>query len=246
MEEQKWPSELVVVRHGESERNVGRQAARRAGVFDFGAGLRDVDARLTPLGERQAEATGRALGARHRFDRILASPYERTRGTAARIALGLGYEVETVEDERIREREFGVLDGLTPAGVRDRFPAEWDRRNREKKYYYRPPAGESGPDVALRVHSFLGTLTRDYRRQSVLVVTHSVVVLVFRKLLERLTEEDFLHIDATHAVFNCSATTYRFDPAGAGKLLRTGFNEVLYPLELASESDREEIASARA
>jgi broad specificity phosphatase PhoE len=45
------------------------------------------------------------------------------------------------------------------------------------------------PDVALRVHSFLGILTRETAGESVLVVWHSVVVLIFRKLLERLSEQ---------------------------------------------------------
>ena len=47
--EQKWPSHLVIVRHGESERNVAKGAAKRGtAVHSFGPGLRDMDSELTP------------------------------------------------------------------------------------------------------------------------------------------------------------------------------------------------------
>ena len=47
----------------------------------------------------------------------------------------------------------------------------------------------------LRLHSFPGTLTRDWRGKSVLVICHSAVVLGFRSLLERLTEQELMAID---------------------------------------------------
>ena len=48
-------------------------------------------------------------------------------------------------EERIREIEFGILDGLTSEGIKARFPQEHKRRKREGKYWYRPPGGESRP-----------------------------------------------------------------------------------------------------
>jgi len=68
-------------------------------------------------------------------------------------------------------------------------------------------------------------MTRDYRKMSVLVVCHSVVVLVFRRLLERWTEDEYLKIDRTQDVENCSITAYRYD-AKMGKLLLDCYNEV--------------------
>ena len=41
-------------------------------------------------------------------------------------------------EERIREVEFGILDGLTGEGIRATFPQEAERRKREGKYWYRP------------------------------------------------------------------------------------------------------------
>lgn len=239
--ERKWMDHLVIVRHGESERNVRRQAARDQGHLEYGGGIRDMDVALTPQGIRQAVATGKYLGRHFHFDRVFVSPYERAVQTAQFIIKQFRYDVPMTYEERVREKEFGILDGLTGAGIRKKYPDEWKRRQREGKYYYRPPGGESYPDVALRVHSFLGTLTRDYRRRSVLVVCHSVVVLTFRRLLERLTEKELLAIDRDpeQDVCNCSVTWYAFDPSASpkGRLVLKEFTGVHYAPELASTKE---------
>jgi len=235
---QKWMDHLVIMRHGESQRNVRRAEAQRAGHLDYHTDARDVDVELTPRGIRQAEETGKYLARKFRFDRVFVSPYERTLETAENLVKHFPYKADLTREERIREKEFGILDGLTGQGIRTRHPEEWRRREREGKYYYRPPGGESYPDVALRVHSFLGTMVRDCRKQSVLVVCHSVVVLTFRRLLERLTEQTLLAIDRDpeHDVCNCSVTWYAYDPRAGdrGRLVLRQFNGVHYPAKEAS------------
>ena len=223
--EQKWPSSLVVLRHGESARNVAKDIAKAAGKHSFDLGLRDLETPLTKHGHEQARKTGRYLSSRYDFDVIYSSPYHRAQQTAEDITSALRNSPPLVMEERIREIEFGILDGLTGEGIQARFPQEDERRKREGKYWYRPPGGESRPDVALRVQSFLGTLTRDYRNKSVLVVCHSVVVLVFRRLLERWNEDDYFKIDREHDVLNCSITAYRYD-SKKGKLILEYYNKV--------------------
>jgi broad specificity phosphatase PhoE len=223
--EQKWPSHLVVIRHGESERNIAKDIAKAAGKHSFDLGLRDLETQLTKRGHEQAVETGRYLSSRYKFDVIYSSPYHRTLQTAEDITSAFSNSPPLVMEERIREIEFGILDGLTGDGIQAGFPQEYERRKREGKYWYRPPGGESHPDVALRVQSFLGTLTRDYRKKSVLVVCHSVVVLIFRRLLERWNEDEYLKIDREQDVLNCSMTAYRYD-AKMGKLLLDYYNKV--------------------
>jgi broad specificity phosphatase PhoE len=120
-----------------------------------------------------------------------------------------------------------LLDGLTSEGIKAKYPEEYARRKREGKYWYRPPGGESRPDVALQVQSFLGTLTRDYRQKSALIVCHSVVVLIFRRLLERWGEIDYLKVDQEADVKNCSLTIYDYDH-DKKKLVLKGFNAICY------------------
>jgi broad specificity phosphatase PhoE len=209
--EQKWPSCLAIVRHGESERNVEKDSAKSKDAHSFGAGLRDIDTPLTEKGHRQARTTGEFLAKDYAFDAVFSSPYLRTIQTAEEIIGQLRSKPALVREERVREIEFGILDGLTAKGMKEHYPEEFARRQREGKYWYRPPGGESRPDVALRVHSFLGTLARDYRRKIVLVVCHSVVVLVFRRLLERWGETEYMKTDSEDDVKNCSMTVYQYD-----------------------------------
>jgi len=145
---------------------------------------------------------------------------------------------EVVLDERIREKEFGILDGLTKEGIKMLHPHEKERKELNGKYYYRPPGGESYPDVNLRVHDFIGMMLRECGSENVLVVCHSVVVLSFRRLLERLTEKDVLGVDADkeREPKNCSITWYTFDASHGppGKLRLKEYNVVLYDSNLSS------------
>ena len=236
----KWPSHLVIVRHAESERNIWKEIATAKGELVYGGQVRDMDVPLTPNGERQAVATGESLAVEHKFDRVFVSPFKRTVETARLMIEQFPYAVEVIEDERLREIDFGVLDGLTKHGIAHFHPEEKERRAKLGKYHHRPPAGENYPDVALRLHSFLGTLTREAAGDSVLVVCHSVVVLIFRKLLERLSEQQILTIDGDKAqeLRNCSVTHYEFDPNAEtnGKLILRDFNRVYYSLKMPEQS----------
>src|SRR5687767_4978184 len=57
------------------------------------------------------------------------------------------------------------------------------------------------------------TITREYRRERVVIVSHQVVVTCFRYLFERLDERQILDLDRADIVANCSVTSYEFDPA---------------------------------
>jgi broad specificity phosphatase PhoE len=227
------------VRHGESERNIHKEIAEAQGELVYGGDIRDVDVPLTERGRAQAVATGNALAKMFQFDRMFVSPYIRTHQTADIISRQFATPIPQTTEERIREIEFGTLDGLTRIGVQARYPSEWERKQRLGKYWYRAPGGESYPDVALRVHSFLGTITREYSQQSVLVVCHSVIVLLFRKLLERLSDAELLTIDCDKAqdVWNCSVSHYEFEPQleAGSKLVARYHARVYYGADIASE-----------
>ena len=126
-------SRLVIVRHGESQRNVRRFQAQQEGSLEYHGDVRDMDVGLTPRGMRQALETGKYLGRQFRFDRVFVSPYERTLRTATVLLEQFPYAVETTVEERIREKEFGILDGLTGRGIRSKYPDESRRREREGK-----------------------------------------------------------------------------------------------------------------
>jgi broad specificity phosphatase PhoE len=215
---QNWPERLWLDRHGQSQGNVARDAADEAGLHEIAIDVRDVDVPLSELGIRQAEAAGRWFASRPSDERpeiILCSPYVRARQTAAIIckqdALS-GGPARTIVDERLREREFGIFDRLTTAGIRHKFPEEAAHRRRLGKFYHRPPGGESWADVILRLRSMLNTINLHYCDKRVLIVCHQVVVLCFRYILEGLDEETILKIDKQGEVLNCGIAAYDFDP----------------------------------
>jgi broad specificity phosphatase PhoE len=154
---QNWPERLWLVRHGQSQGNVARDAAHEAGLHEIDITVRDVDVPLSELGLRQAEAAGRwfaALPEDQRPEIILSSPYLRARQTAEAICTAgalAGGPARTIVDERLREREFGVFDRLTTLGIRDKYPEEAAHRAKLGKFYHRPPGGESWADVILRL-----------------------------------------------------------------------------------------------
>jgi broad specificity phosphatase PhoE len=241
----RWPEQLWIVRHGQSAGNVARDAATAAGLAVIDIAERDVDVPLSALGEEQAAALGRwfaAMPVEHRPTTVLTSPYRRALQTtdAVRGAGGLHPDVCLEVDERLREKEFGVLDRLTREGIRQRFPDQAEARQRTGKFYHRPPGGESWCDVILRLRSVLDTLSLHHSEPGsrVLIVAHQVIVLCLRYLLEGMTEQEILAIDRAGDVANCGVTKYRLVPGDGrrdgrgGKLQLVTYNFVA-PLERA-------------
>ena len=231
----RWPRKLWVVRHGQSAGNVARDAAHAEALDRIALTGRDVDVPLSDLGREQARALGvwfAGLPADQRPNVVLVSPYVRAVDTAASIRSAGGLEVQGIplcSDERLREKEFGVLDGLTHSGVANVFPDQAEFRRVLGKFYHRPPGGESWCDVILRLRSLLDTVSLHHADDRVLIVAHQVVVLCLRYIIETLDEKTILAIDGEGDVANCSVTEYRFDEGvgRSGKLVLERYNYVV-------------------
>ena len=231
--QQRWPSHIWIVRHGESAGNVARDAAMSSGATHIDIAERDVDVPLSPLGEEQAQAVGRWFAETAGLRSARGCPHVALcprRETATLIQAQGGVADDPIElgvDERLREKEFGVLDRLTREGIEKLYPEQAEFRRILGKFYHRPPAGESWCDVILRLRSALDTISLHYAGKRVLIVGHQVVVLCLRYLIENMTEKQILDIDAEGDVANCSVTEYAFDPdqGASGKpiLLRYNF-----------------------
>lgn len=204
------PPELVIVRHGQSLGNVARDAAHARGAEVLDLAERDMDVPLSPLGWDQAAALGRWFATQDDLPTVvISSPYVRAVETARAVVEHAGASCRVQLDERLREREFGILDLLTTQGIRARHPAEAERRARLGKFYHRPPGGESWVDVALRIRSLRDSIAREHLDQRVLLVTHEVVVVIWRYLLDQLDEATTLALSRERAIANCSVTRYR-------------------------------------
>ncbi len=201
-------TELILVRHGESVGNVAREEAESTGALSIPMPMRDADVPLSELGVQQARAVGRWLAEDpDRWpDVVWTSPYLRARHTAQTALAELADPPALRQDERIRDRELGVLDLLTKKGVGVQFPAEAQRRSWLGKLYYRPPGGESWADLVLRIRSFLADLERGPGHGRHLIVSHDAVILLFRYVCEQLDEESVFEIARSGSVTNASVS----------------------------------------
>lgn len=231
-----WPERLWIVRHGQSAGNVARDQATASNEDRIPISQRDVDVPLSALGEEQAKALGRWFAQASVDDRpdvLLCSPYARARQTAQlfRDAGGAVADEAICGDERLREKEFGILDGLTTTGILNLEPAQAEFRKLLGKFYHRPPGGESWCDVILRLRSLMDTISLHYAGRRVMIFAHQVVVLCLRTIIENLDEATILDIDRQGDVANCGVTEYRH-VAGprSGKLELVRYN-VIAPME---------------
>jgi broad specificity phosphatase PhoE len=207
-------AEIWLVRHAQSEGNVADDRARGARAERLELDIRDPDVPLSADGTEQARLLGRAwcrVASERRPTRVLSSPYERAYRTAVVAVDVAGWDLAVERDERLRERDLGMLDGFTRYGIEAQFPEEAERRARLGKFYYRPPGGESWADVAGRVRAVLeGQAPEDGER--LLVVSHQAVLMLFRYVLEHLDERQVLEIDRDDPVANTAVTVYTGPP----------------------------------
>ena len=142
----------MLVRHGHSAGNAALDAALAAHRLKIDLTVRDADVPLSEIGIHQAVALGswfKTLPDAQRPNVMLVSPFVRALQTARHIeaSASLALECPLVSDERLREKEFGLFDGLTADGIEKQYPQEAALRARVGKFYYRPPGGESWCDV---------------------------------------------------------------------------------------------------
>lgn len=201
-----WPRLLVLVRHAESEGNV-LDADRRAALE-----IPTHAYKLTPRGREQARLTGEYLRAQYgAFDIHYTSYYERARETMRLMAP----EARVYEDPRLAEAQRGIYHTYTRAEVERHFPKEIERKEREGLYHHRPLGGENWLDIELRIHSFLGTLARDYGDRKVLIVTHGHWLILFQRLVDRFDIPEAERRYRADGIPNASVTVYE---GGDGRL----------------------------
>lgn len=219
----RYPEHLWLIRHAESAGNVANDAALAAGLPELDLATRDMDVPLSPVGEVQARALGSFFaGLEQPPSVVLCSPYRRAVDTA-RLALdAAGLQARLRLDERLREREFGILDRLTKVGIEARHPEQAAARAFLGKLFHRPPGGESWADVAARVRAVVTDLRLDHPGEDVVVVTHQAVIMLFRYVLDELDEPTVLDLSRRVDLANTAVTGYEHD---GERLALVAFND---------------------
>ncbi|MDL4775836.1 MULTISPECIES: histidine phosphatase family protein [Thermomonosporaceae] len=148
---------LVLVRHGESE---WHRENRYAGVSDVG---------LTARGVAQAGRLA-VWAAAAGLDAVWSSTLGRARVTGRACADATGLELRS--DERLRELDFGVGEGLT-VGEMDPGVLEAFRRDPVRDHF---PGGEDPAAAVKRFTACLDDIAAAHRDGRVLVVAHTTVI----------------------------------------------------------------------
>jgi 2,3-bisphosphoglycerate-dependent phosphoglycerate mutase len=187
MAELEW---LGVVRHGESTGNLAasRAEADRLDLIDIPE--RDADVPLSNTGRDQAAAVARWLA---RLDAppeiVVVSPYLRAIQTAEIAVADSG--IELVRDERLRDRELGIIDLHTTHGIRSLLPAEAERRD----YADRRVLLFSHEAVVLLLRYLIEGLTEAELIKLVVPITNGSITTWQRGDDDKLSIVDFNRVD---------------------------------------------------
>ncbi len=159
-------------------------------------------------GEREVAALQRAFQG-HEVEAIYTSDLGRALRTAQAIAAVTGAPVRP--DPRLRERDYGQLEGLTPAEIQQRFAGQpgldWDG------LIARPPGGEFRPERDCRLAAALDDILAASHSGNLVVVTHGGSV---RPTLERLLGPS--PQEHPYAMRNAAITEILIDGTGASLL----------------------------
>lgn len=212
------PKRIILIRHGESEANVDR--------YLFGK-VPDYTIELTEKGRQQAQIAGDNLKEIVRNEQIYfyISPFWRARSTFENVALAFeNFQFRYNEEPRLREQEWGYL----------RCNEDFDKICRERKeygtFYYRIPGGEAGSDVYDRINDLLGSMFRDFKKdtfpENCVLITHGLTIRLFIMRFFHLTVEEFEVMESPE---NCSLVILELQNDGR-YLLKTEIKKSIAPL----------------
>jgi probable phosphoglycerate mutase len=178
------PTRLCVVRHGETEWNAGKRIQGQ------------IDIPLSAVGHAQARATGNAL-LDEGFAALYSSDLIRTRQTAEATAHLAHLPVQLLPG--LRERHYGLFQGLTFEEATARYPADYARHHARDPRFV-PEGGESLLDLAARISSTCDDIVRRHSGAAVVLFTHGGVL----DILHRQASGTPLTAPRDFAIPNCA------------------------------------------
>ncbi len=185
---------LLLIRHGQTDWNV---ATRIQG---------ETDIRLNATGLEQARRLAQAL-ADEALDHVISSDLARARDTAAALAQATGAALRI--DAGLRERGFGIFEGLTFDEIAQRHPQgakRWRRRDPD----FGPEGGETLQAFFDRSVQTVARLAAQHQGESIALVAHGGVLDCLYRAATRLP----LQAPRTWQVPNASINRLLWTPEG--------------------------------
>ena len=197
-------SQLILVRHGQSEWN-------QQNLF---TGWRDPD--LTELGVTEARNAGRALKAEDiTFTIAFTSELMRAQKTCALLLEEQGQsDLQTIRNVALNERDYGDLSGLNKDDAREKWGEEqvhiWRR-----SFDTPPPGGESLKDTAERVLPYFNNtiMPRIRAGENVLVAAHGNSLRALVMVLDGLGETEITQVNIA------TGEPYIYDMSAQGEVV---------------------------
>jgi len=167
---------FLLIRHGETDWN---QSRRIQGQLDIP---------LNAVGQRQAQQLVPALAPLLHQKPVLfyTSPLERAVHTLTPLAQAL--DAPLLQQDDLRERHFGIFQGMSAEDIVVRHPTIADRW-RSRDIDFAPDGGESIRDFAARVQRCLANLAAQHPGQLLVCVTHGGVLDVTYRLAQQISLE---------------------------------------------------------
>ena len=160
---------IVIVRHGETQWNIERKLQ----------GQENSD--LTKLGIKQTELVARSLKNEH-FDICISSDLPRCIKTSDIILKDR--DIRIVYESRLRERNFGHLQGMTKEKIKDCYPYVYEKLN-TGNINFEVPNGESMSEFFSRVDQGLDFIINNFQQKNILIITHGGVLdCIMRKIMK--------------------------------------------------------------
>jgi probable phosphoglycerate mutase len=183
--------QLILIRHGETVWNRQRRMQGHS------------DSPLSDTGLRQAQLLGRRL-AQMKFDALYSSDSGRAHHTARCVAEATGHAI--IVDPRLRERNFGVLEGLTREEMEARFADDY-AGFKSRDPHFAMQRGESGLAFRQRTIDCMDEIVARHPGQLVVVVTHGLVLDVFYRIAMGIPWEE----RRVHELVNAGINRLRHD-----------------------------------
>lgn len=200
-------TKIILLRHGQSVSNLNR-------VFTG-----QVDAPLTPLGEKQVKASAEILSG-EKIDAVYSSELIRAKESARPFAKERNLKIIALSE--LNECFFGEWGGKSYDAVREEYPKEYDIF-RNNIGFFRAPNGESIKDVWERVSKTVDRIVSENKGKTVLIATHGLVIKSLLTLWQNKGLED---MQAESVVSNASLSFIEHEN-GCYNVLKKGYDEHL-------------------
>ena len=154
------PTELLIIRHGKTAWNIEGRLQ----------GSQDIE--LHPIGVRQAEALAERLQD-ETFTALYSSDLKRAAQTAECIARRTHHQVQF--HRGLRERNFGIFEGMTGAEIEAQYPEAWVRFRRWDPDLV-VPNGDSLRQYYEAAIACVEELARKHQDERIVLVTHGIFI----------------------------------------------------------------------